>query len=218
MTEFIFTECNSWCVCPSIPKKVGQWENFKGKTTTEMEVFLSSTLEFTMGQNSLWSLFWKLKNPAWLFSFSESLAKIFFFKSLEHTYFISNPLCFVSKCHSDNFPPINLVQNKNESARKTGWFIVLYSCAHRIRAVGRSENPGRGQVIIWWVPPVWVGLTNLTKSGASRRRGPPVPPAPTAMRITMPECAPCFALFVISHVEFLLPVWKLLSCYTRTIV
>ena len=135
IAEFIFTECNSWCVCPSIPKKVGQWENFKGKTTTEMEVFLSSTLEFTMEQNSLWSLFWKFKNPAWLFSFSESLAKIFF----------SNPLCFVSKCHSDNFPPINLVQNKNESARKTGWFIVLYSCAHRIRAVRRSENLGRGQ-------------------------------------------------------------------------
>ena len=69
--EFIFTECNSWCVCPSIPKKVGQWENFKGKTTTEMEVFLSSTLEFTKEQNSLWSFFWKFKNQAWLFSFSE---------------------------------------------------------------------------------------------------------------------------------------------------
>ena len=81
MAEFIFTECNSWRVCPSIPKKVGQWENFKGKTTTEMEVFLSSMLEFTMEQNSLWSLFWKFKNLAWLFSFSWKPCQEFFFQT-----------------------------------------------------------------------------------------------------------------------------------------
>ena len=78
-----------------------------------------------------------------------SMTLFFFLKALPIIFF-SNPLCFVSKCHSDNFPPINLVQNKNESARKTGWFIVLYSCAHRFRAVGRSENLRRGQFVIWF--------------------------------------------------------------------